>query len=285
MHRVNDEIQLDQNRHNIEDLMSKLVEDNKVRPYQQVFIQECEYMNVLNRQILVSLSELDLAFKGELTMSQNMEMLMDSIFLNKVPASWTKVGFTSERALSNWLTNLKHRLDQLNLWKEDCTKNPTVVWVNRLFNPASFLTAIKQVFSREKDSPLNRLEIQTDILKKMYFDADLPTCREGAYVFGLQIEGARWDLSGGLEESEPKKQFSVVPVVNCKAYQRPENKEEKGIYPCPVYKTGKRGATYVFTAQLKTKHPPQKWILAGVAGILDVEGISDKYIIGKEAAL
>jgi dynein heavy chain len=31
----------------------------------------------------------------------------------------------------------------------------------------------------------------------------------------------------------------------------------------------------VFTAQLKTRHPPRKWILAGVAIIMDVEGLSD----------
>ena len=36
-----------------------------------------------------------------------------------------------------------------------------------------------------------------------------------------------------------------------------------------------RGNTYLFEAQLKTKQPPQKWILAGVALILDVEGVAD----------
>jgi len=65
----------------------------------------------------------------------------------------------------------------------------------------------------------------------------------------------------------------------------PEGKEDKGVYQCPVYKTEARGATYVFAAQLKTKHPPQKWILAGVALILDVEGVSDAYAPGREAPL
>ena len=36
-----------------------------------------------------------------------------------------------------------------------------------------------------------------------------------------------------------------------------------------------RSNTYVFEAQLKTKHPPQKWILTGVVLILDVEGVAD----------
>jgi len=90
---------------------------------------------------------------------------------------------------------------------------------------------------------------------------------------------------GQLDESLPKKQFSVVPVVLCRAAPVPQDgKEEKNAYQCPVYKTETRGATYVFTAQLKTKAPPQKWILAGVAIILDVEGVSDAFQIGKDAS-
>lgn len=46
---------------------------------------------------------------------------------------------------------------------------------------------------------------------------------------------------------------------------------EKNIYQCPVYKTRTRGLTnFVFQAQLKTKTNPQKWIIGGVAMILDV---------------
>lgn len=277
MHRVSDEAQLDSNRLNLEDIASKMSDETR-GPYQNVFMQECEYMNILINEILKSLQEIELAFKGELTMTENMETLMNAIYLNRVPATWTKLAFPSTRGLSSWLDNLKHRLEQLNAWKEDPIKIPNVTFLNRLFNPQSFLTAIKQVYGREKQQELNKLYIQTDILKKMYYDSDLPPVREGAYVFGFQVEGARWDQgSNGIEESEPKKQFSVVPVVNCRAQVLVENKEEKGVYLCPCYKTETRGATYVFTAQLKTKHPPAKWILAGVALILDVEGVSDAF--------
>lgn len=71
--------------------------------------------------------------------------------------------------------------------------------------------------------------------------------------------------------------FSVLPVVYCKAQPIPgEGKEDKNLYICPTYKTEDRGGgTYVFPAQLKTRLPARKWILAGVAIILDVEGVSD----------
>jgi len=124
------------------------------------------------------------------------------------------------------------------------------------------------------------------VLKKLYWEQDLPPVKEGAYVFGFQVEGARWDTPlTQLEESFPKKPFSVMPVVNCRAVPL-DSKEDKNSYKCPVYKTTNRGNTYVFTAQLKTtKHPPAKWILAGVALILDVEGVSDAYAPGKETPI
>jgi dynein heavy chain len=37
-----------------------------------------------------------------------------------------------------------------------------------------------------------------------------------------------------------------------------------------VYKTQKRGPTYVFSLQLKTKLEPAKWVLAGVAAVMEV---------------
>ena len=75
-----------------------------------------------------------------------------------------------------------------------------------------------------------------------------------------------------------------MPVVWCKALPIIENRVEKGIYECPVYKTEKRGTLgLVFMAQLKTtKYPAQKWIIAGVAIILDVQGISDAFVAGKD---
>jgi dynein heavy chain len=135
------------------------------------------------------------------------------------------------------------------------------------------------VYAREKQQELNKLIIVTDVLKRLYWEPELTPCKDGAYVFGFQVEGARWEASvGQLDESLPKKLFSVVPVINCRsAPLPPEGKEDKTVYQCPVYMTTTRGATFVFYAQLKTKHPPAKWVLAGVAMILDVEGVSDAY--------
>ena len=281
MTKINDEIQLDQNKPNMEDIVSKLGEDRD--PYQNVFLQECEYMSILIEEILKSLADLELAFKGELTMTDQMEALMDAVYLDNVPDKWNKLAFPSTRGLTSWLINLKHRIDQLNVWKEDPSVQLRIVFLNRLKNPQSFLTAVRQKSSRDNGFELDKLYIQTEVTKKMHNEIEGQP-RDGAYVFGFHVEGARWETSvGQLEESAPKVQFSVVPVINVKAdLIQKEAKEDKTIYKCPTYMTTARGATFVFEAQLKTKFPPQKWIMAGVAMILDVEGVADAYTMDKD---
>ena len=59
--------------------------------------------------------------------------------------------------------------------------------------------------------------IATEVTKKNIDDIE-STGKEGAYVIGFILEGARWDLGlGQLEEAKPKEMFSVLPVVYCKA--------------------------------------------------------------------
>lgn len=202
--------------------------------------------------ILRSLFDLDLAYKGELTMNEAMEALEDNIRLDRVPPQWKKIAYPSERQLISWTENIKARIDQMNQWKDEPSRIPKVTFINRLINPSSFLTAIKQVFCRESNpqQELNRTIIMTEVLKKMYYEADLPELNKtsGALVFGFQVEGARWDTnSSSLEESHPKTSFSIVPVVNCRAVII-NDKEDKTAYICPVYKTIDRMMTFVFPA-------------------------------------
>jgi len=89
-------------------------------------------------------------------------------------------------------------------------------------------------------------------------------------VHGLSLEGARWDVAAGvLEEATLKELHPAMPVVLIRA-QAADKVDSRDVYHCPVYKTQQRGPTYVFTAGLRTKAPPSKWVLAGVAVLMDV---------------
>lgn len=279
---VNNTLSLESLKVNMDDLNSKLSDESTRGPYQNAFMQECEKLNTMINAILKSLFELDLAYKGELTMNEAMETLEDNIRLDRIPPQWKKLSFPSERNLISWTENIKQRIDQMNIWKDDPVKLPKVVFINRLINPNSFLTAIKQIYCRALKQELNKTTILTEVQKKMYWEQDLPELKDvdGALVFGFQVEGARWDINNGLDESLPKQSFSIVPVVRCVSMIM--DREMPGYYTCPVYKTVDRMNTYVFPAQLKTKYPPAKWIISGVAMVLDVPGAADAFGPGKE---
>ena len=94
--------------------------------------------------------------------------------------------------------------------------------------------------------------------------------REGAYVHGLYIEGARWDINvGSIMDSHLKELHPLMPIMYIKAITQ-DKQESRNLYDCPVYKTRQRGPTYIWTFNLKTKEKASKWILAGVALLLQI---------------
>jgi len=237
-------------------------------PYTSVFLQECERMNLLLVEMRRSLLELDMGLKGDLSISEAMENLMNALFDDKVPERWEARAWPSLRPLGSWLVNLLERQKQLGDWTADLA-TPKVTWIAGLFNPQAFLTAVMQVTARKNELPLDKLAVVADVTKKSVEEVETAT-REGAYIHGLFLEGARWDASGGvLDEAHLKVLYPALPVVLIKAAAQDKN-EGRDIYSCPVYKTQSRGPTYVFAAGLKTKASPAKWVMAGVALLMDV---------------
>lgn len=59
----------------------------------------------------------------------------------------------------------------------------------------------------------------------------------GCYIYGLFMEGARWDREGTqLIESRPKELYTEMAVIWLipKANRKPPT---SGVYVCPIYKT------------------------------------------------
>jgi len=251
-------------RYDMEEIRGKI---DEYTPYVMVAIQESERMNVLLTEMKRSLLELDLGLKGDLTMTDPMERLMFSLASDQVPASWRLLAYPSLRALGSWLVNLLQRCEQLNGWTADLAV-PKVVWLSGLFNPQSFLTAVMQTTARRNDWPLDKTVILTEVTKKTPEQVDAPS-RDGAFIHGLTLEGARWDdKTGVLDDSKPKELFCLMPVILVKAVTV-DKAEQKDAYQCPVYATEARFREEIFTAQLKSKHSWIKWTLAGVCMFLD----------------
>ncbi|KAJ8921300.1 hypothetical protein NQ315_013774 [Exocentrus adspersus] len=264
---------------NMVEIMGKVEERT---PYVIVAFQECERMNYLTGEIKRSLKELELGIKGELTITSDMEDLENAIFLDQVPPVWAQRAYPSLLGLTAWFVDLLLRIRELETWSTDFV---IITFVNLLlleknlpfclllfglvdfFNPQSLLTAIMQSTARRNELPLDKMCLQCDVTKKQKEEfTNAP--RDGAYVHGFYMEGARWDVQAGIiMDSRLKELFPPMPVINIKAITQ-DKQDLRNMYECPVYKTRTRGPTYVWTFNLKTKDKPAKWILAGVALLL-----------------
>ena len=230
-------------------------------------------MNRLLFEMKRSLVELDLGLKGDLGMSDAMETLMNALYDDRVPASWNKVAYPSMRGLASWLSDMLGRQRQLEAWTADLS-TPKVTWVPGLFNPQAFLTAVMQTIARKNELPLDRMTTVFDVSKKASPDEIEAATREGAYIHGLYVEGARWDMEQQLlAESKPKTLFEVAPVL----WLKPTKTEELApppYYDCPVYKTGDRrgvlattghSTNFVMFLKFPSDVEQDHWIQRGVA--------------------
>merc|ERR1712100_734211 len=198
-------------------------------------------------------------------MTNQMETLVADLSIDKVPASWSEVSYPTQRSLPSWLMDLKLRTDQL----KDCVARglqlPMVTWISGLFNPVSFLTAVRQTHARVAKVEFDRLILNTEVLKRQITDIS-SHAKEGNYLTGLHLQGARWDVvANNIIASYPKQMFFKMPVIVVKAAiantdSSSNIQAQRQTYMCPVYRTTRRCDTYVFTANLKTEAPPAKWI-------------------------
>lgn len=100
----------------------------------------------------------------------------------------------------------------------------------------------------------------------------------GVFVFGLYLEGARWDSDTWLlADSLPGRMYDLLPAIHFKPAVG--HKQAPSTYECPVYKTAVRkgvlsttgmSTNYVVPVELPTDCPEQKWILAGVAALCNL---------------
>lgn len=94
--------------------------------------------------------------------------------------------------------------------------------------------------------------------------------KDTACIHGVFVEGARWDVAlGCIAEAKLKDLYPPMPVIALKAITQ-DKQDLRNMYECPVYKTRNRGPTFVWTFNLRTREKPSKWVLGGVAILLQV---------------
>jgi len=228
--------------------------------------QEVDRLQMVISVVRASLNNLTLAIAGTIVMSPDVTDALDKLYMARVPASWTKVSQLDAPNTGVWFTNIVQRAEQLMSWLQG--GRPACFWLTGFFNPQGFLTANRQEVCRKHakdgwalDDVVNATEVLRAEREEVRKGPD-----EGAYFYGMFLEGCKWDKQGNkLTDSDPKVLFAPLPVLHVTGALASASAAGAPQYKCPCYKNPKRtGLNFIFPVNLRTEDAPAKWVKAGV---------------------
>ena len=159
--------------------------------------------------------------------------MLFSCLTNRVPAGWTKTAYPSLKPLGPWFKDLVQRLEFLTKWIDEGV--PLAFWVSGFYFPQGFLTAALQNYARKYRFPIDTVAFSF-VWRDEAVEEIVNKPEDGCYVYGLFLEGARWDKTiHGLVDPKPKELFSPMPILHMLPVQN-RVAPQSGIYRCPVYK-------------------------------------------------
>jgi len=214
------------------------------------------------------MGDMQKAIKGMILMSPQLELAFYSIFDGKVPQLWLSKSYPSLKPLGGYVNDLVERLKFYEVWVE--TGIPVTFWFSGIYFTQAFTTGILQNYARKMRIPIDAISFDFGIPREQ------PETKppDGAYVFGLFLEGARWDdQTWELGESEPKVLFTPFPLI----WFIPAETDKLSEYPnydCPIYKVSTRKGTlsttghstnFVMPFRVPTKVSTAHWTRRGVA--------------------
>jgi len=222
------------------------------------------------------------AIRGEVVVTAEIMDAINAIYDARVPKVWLYSPAGDELSwlapnLGIWYSGLITRDSQYRTWL--AAGRPNSFWMTGFFNPQGFLTAVQQEITRahkNENWALDSVVMHADVTEIQNSENCRSSPKEGVYVHGLFMDGAAWNThEGSMVESEPKKLFSLMPLLLVIAVTKATKRQLSnsgnygpfGAYECPVYKYPARSDKYyVFSIMLGTQnHKPIHWILRGVA--------------------
>ena len=177
-----------------------------------VLTQEVIRYNKLLVVMADTLMNFQKALIGEIVMSEYYEKIGNSLFDNKVPELWEDVGFLSLKPLASWIQDLNYRIKFLSYWIEGGT--PAVFWISGFFFQQAFLTGTLQNYSRKHIIAIDELTFQFKIYDDISYQDVKEKPEDGWYVYGMYLEGARWNSNTHLlDDSRPKQLYTELPMI------------------------------------------------------------------------
>jgi dynein heavy chain len=240
-----------------------------------VLIQELIRFNRLIVVIRSSSVQVKDAIAGLVIMSAELEEVANAFMDNRVPKLWADVSYPSLKPLAFWMVDFLERLKFMQKWLDNGA--PKCYWISGFFFTQSFLTGTMQNYARKTKIPIDTLCFDFEVMSEEAKPEGITESPEdGAYVYGLFLDGARWDENlRCLAESQPKVLYCPVPMIWLKPIET-EHLPKRHVYEAPVYKTSKRAGTLSTTGhstnfvlsinlQMQLKHTVKHWVKRGVA--------------------
>eukprot|EP00933_Yihiella_yeosuensis_P037116 TRINITY_DN30995_c0_g1_i1.p1 TRINITY_DN30995_c0_g1~~TRINITY_DN30995_c0_g1_i1.p1 ORF type:complete len:511 (-),score=103.87 TRINITY_DN30995_c0_g1_i1:80-1612(-) len=245
-----------------------------------VLNQEALRFNKCLHRIRASLVDIGKAVKGLVIMDADLEEVAGCILLNKLPEFWKKTSYPSLKPMSSYIADLVARLDFFTKWTEN--GHPSNYWLSGFYFTQSFLTGQLQNYARANKLPIDTLIWSYKILKKEIKHHPKPEM--GCIVYGLFMDGARWDNENMvIADSFPKVLTSEVPYMHWSPIEKSKDTlDKKTVYPSPVYKTSERkgvlsttGHSTNFVATISIpiapEHSAKHWTKRGVACLTQLD--------------
>jgi hypothetical protein len=188
--------------------------------------------NALLGEVSASLAALARALRGQDAMGGELEAVAHALALNRVPPCWARAAYPSRRPLGAWLRDLARRVAFVEEWLTE--GEPCAFWLPGLVHPQGLLTALVQNAARCRGAPVDTLTLAHRVAAPEEARALLASRRsargaggggavataegsddaDGAFVWGLHLEGARWDeAAGALAEAAPGQTLCPLPPV------------------------------------------------------------------------
>ena len=204
-------------------------------------------------------------------MSSSLEMMYNCFVFQKVPPSWEEAGYPCLKPLPSWIEDFFARIDFMGNWLTEGP--PNCFWLSGFFFPQGFMTAVKQTYSRNTQIAVDILTIGCEMTGLDRGEIDRSP-EVGAYIFGLYMEGGRFDRKGmTMSDSLPRELFDKMPCIQLvpqiAEHYRPEN-----VYNCPLYKTSLRkgvlsttghSTNFVVALKIPSVQPEDYWVRKGCA--------------------
>eukprot|EP00501_MAST-03F_sp_TOSAG23-6_P000128 GSMAST32.ASY1.ANO1.130.1 assembled CDS len=224
------------------------------------------YSESMNTVLVQELERFNRAITGEVVMSKALLQMGTEMSDGLVPEMWSSVAYPSLCPLGSWVTDLLKRLKFFDEWIDGGV--PAIFWISGFFFTQAFLTGTRQNFARKYTIPIDLVEWDFSVLSPAESNKVNERAPDGAYVQGMFLDGAGWDVeSMVLCESAPKVLYTPMMTHS---------------YKTPLYKTSERRGmlsttghstnfVLMFELPMGKEHSEKHWVKRGVAMLTQLD--------------